>query len=77
MISTVILRALPSLALAIVTAVIYLGVKYMFGGLTERHLWLALAFGITVGIGHSLPWRKRGKAENKSGQRKSASHPVH
>ena len=67
MTSTVISRALPSIALAIVTAVIYLGVKYMFGSLTELHLWLALAFGIIVGVGHSLPWRKRGKAENKSG----------
>ncbi|MCH8216689.1 MAG: hypothetical protein IH892_07950 [Planctomycetes bacterium] len=63
MTSTLISRALPSLALAIVTAVIYLGAKYMFGGLTELHLWLALTFGIIVG--HSLPWRKRGKAEHK------------
>ena len=60
MTSTVIFRALPSLALAILTAVIYLGVKYMFGGLTELHLWLALAFGIIVGVAHSLPWRKGG-----------------
>ena len=65
MTSTLIPRTLTSLALAIVTAVIYLGAKYMFGGLTELHLWLALTFGIISGVGHSLPWRKRGKAEHK------------
>ena len=56
--SSAISKVLPSLAFAIVAAAIYLGVKYMVRGLTERDLWMALGVAIIVGVGYLLPWRK-------------------
>lgn len=56
-------KVVSAVAFAIVTALVYLGVKHFSRGLSERDWWMASVVALIVGIGSSLPWRKARKKD--------------
>jgi len=56
-------KLVSAIGFAIVAALVYLGVKHFFRGLSDRDLWMALVVAVIVGVGSSLPWRNARKKD--------------